>query len=114
MNPPDDAGVLRKYFEAKPNPFFSELTRACVRFVRYMEKVPCALCGKQRKNHWTCVVRFKAAETEKSQFSLVMSKNWFAAGAPVCDDHPTQPDEKEFVRKVRSAMKTSQRKEIKS
>jgi len=103
MKHKNDAGVLRQYREAAPNPMFSELTRACVRFVRYKEKVPCAVCGKQRTKHWTCVVRFKAADVEKCLFELVMGPNWLAAGTPVCEDHPTQPDEREFLRQVRRA-----------
>lgn len=84
---------------------FSELTWACVRFVRYEEKVPCALCGKQSKKHWTCVVRFKAANLKDSMFEVKLSKSWFKAGQPVCDDHPMQPDEKLFLRMVRDAQK---------
>ena len=102
---PDDTGVLRKYYEAAPNKMFTELTRACVRFVHYKEKVPCCLCGKQKKRHWTCVVRFKAADFGKYAFSLKLSRNWFPAGSPVCSDHPTHPDEREFMRKVRAAQK---------
>jgi len=101
----NDKGVPRQYFEAAPNKMFSELTRACVRFVRYKEKVPCALCGKQSKKHWTCVVRFKAANLDNCMFVVKVSPKWFEAGAPVCDDHPTQPDEKEFLRKVRAAQR---------
>lgn len=101
----DDNGVRRQYFEAAPNKMFSELTRACVRFVRYEEKVPCALCGKQSKKHWTCVVRFKAANLDNCMFEVKLSPHYFAAGTPVCDDHPTQPDEKEFLRKVRASQK---------
>jgi hypothetical protein len=101
----DDKGVLRKYYDAKPNPLWSELTTACLRFVRYKEKVPCALCGKQRKEHWTCVVRFKASDLEKCMFEVKLDPRWFAAGSPVCEDHPLQPDEREFLRKVRAAQR---------
>jgi hypothetical protein len=101
----NDKGVRRQYFEAAPNKMFTELTRACVRFVRYEEKVPCALCGKQSKKHWTCAVRFKAANLANSMFEVKLSLKYFEAGAPVCDDHLTQPDEKEFLRKVRAAQR---------
>jgi hypothetical protein len=100
-----DEGVRCQYFEAAPNRMFSELTRACVRYVRYEEKVPCALCGKQSKKHWTCVVRFKAASLNDSMFIVKLSKNWFKARQPVCCDHPTQPDEKLFLRMVKDAQK---------
>lgn len=101
----DDTGVSRQYFEAKTNHMFSELTRACVRFVHYKEKVSCALCGKQKKRHWTCIVRFKAADLDKCQFVLKFDRRWFNAGQPVCDDHPTKPDEQMFLRAVRAAQK---------
>lgn len=102
---PNDKGVLRKYFEAKPNKMFSELTTACIRFVRYADKVPCAVCGKQSKKHWTCVMRFKAADINDHPFMLKLKPNYFATGTPVCEDHPMQPDEKEFLRKVRAAQR---------
>jgi hypothetical protein len=101
----DDTGVPRKYFEAADNPMFSQVQRACVRFVQYKESVPCVLCGRRSKYHWTCVVRFKAANINDHAFALKLSKNWFVAGAPVCRDHPTQPDEAEFMRKVRAAQR---------
>lgn len=100
----DDKDVLRKYFEAAPTKAFSELTRACIRFVRYKEKVPCAVCDKQSKKHWTCVVRFKAANFDDQPFVLKL-RGWFKAGTPVCEAHPMQPDEKEFLRKVRGAQR---------
>lgn len=93
----DDTGVKRMYNEAAPNPMFSEIQRLAVLFVHYEEPVPCKLCGKQRKKHWTCRVRFKAGE-----FTLAMSR-WFPAGTPVCSDHPTAPDEnamRKLIRKV--------------
>lgn len=99
----DDTGVLRQYFEAAPNRMFSELQRACIRIVHYKEKVPCALCGKQKKKHWTGVVRFKAANLDDNHLEAKLRRNWFKAGQPVCDDHPLQPDEKEFMRKARAA-----------
>lgn len=89
---------------------FSELTTACIRFVRYKEKVPCAVCGKQSKKHWTCVVRFKAADINDHPFVLKLKPNYFEAGTPVCEDHPTQPDEKEFLRKVRAAQRKQNEK----
>jgi hypothetical protein len=105
----NDKGVLRRYFEAVPNKMFTELTCACVRFVRYREKVPCALCGKQSKKHWTCVVRFKAANLDEHRFEVKLSRKYFAAGTPVCDDHPTQPDEKEFLRKLRATQRAKKK-----
>lgn len=101
----NDEGVLRQYFEAKPNKMFSALTTACIRFVRYQESVPCVLCGKRSKNHWTCVVRFKAANLGMTRMVVTLGRNYLKAGAPVCRDHPTQPDEREFLRKVRQAAK---------
>ena len=101
----DDTGVRRQYFEAAPNKMFSELTRACVRFVRYRENVPCALCGKQSKKHWTCIVRFKAANFANCMFAVKLSPKYFDAGTPLCKNHPTQPDEREFLRKVRAAQR---------
>lgn len=106
----NDKGVRRQYFEAAPNRMFSELTRACVRFVRYEDRVPCALCGKLSKKHWTCVVRFKAANLANCMFEVKLSPKYFAAGTPVCDDHPTQPDEKEFLRKVRASQRKQNEK----
>lgn len=106
----NDAGVPRKYFEAKENPMFSEAQRACVRFVEYKEIVPCVLCGKRTKYHWTCVVRFKAANLNDHCFILKLSENWFPAGAPVCRDHPTQADKADFMRKVRAAQRKSNEK----
>lgn len=99
----DDIGVLRKYNDPAPNPMFSEVQRACIRFVRYKEKVPCALCGKQSKKHWTGVVRFKSANLDDNHFEVKLRRNWFKAGQPVCEDHPLQPDEREFMQKVRAA-----------
>ncbi|MCL5459889.1 hypothetical protein M3M33_14730, partial [Loigolactobacillus coryniformis] len=55
--------------------------------------------------HWTCVVRFKAANLNDSMFSVKLSKNWFEAGQPLCEEHPTQPDEKLFLRMVKDAQK---------
>jgi len=91
--------------EAKANPMFSPLTTACVRFVEYKETVPCLLCGRRSKYHWTCVVRFKASDFRKSMFILKTGRRWFKAGDPVCRDHPMLPDEREFVRKVRTAQR---------
>jgi hypothetical protein len=73
--------------------------------VQYKESVPCVLCARRSKYHWTCVVRFKAANINDHAFVLKLSKNWFAAGAPVCRDHPTQPDEAKFMRKVQAAQR---------
>ena len=100
----NDKGVPRQYFEAKPHKMWSELTTACIRFVRYKEKVPCGLCGKQSNKHWTCVVRFKAANLDNCICEVELSP-YLAAGTPVCEDHPTQPDEKGFLRKVRAAQR---------
>lgn len=101
----NDSGVPRQYFEARKNKGFSELTTACLRFVRYQSSVPCGLCGKQSKTHWTCVVRFKAANLDKCMFEVKLSRQYLKAGTPVCRDHPTQPDEHEFLRKVKEAAK---------
>lgn len=109
----DDTGVPRRYFEAAKNPMFSPVQTACVSFVQYAESVPCALCGRQSKYHWTCVVRFKAANTNAHQFILKLSRNYFKAGAPVCRDHPTQPDEAdvhaESARRPKEAERRHQR-----
>jgi hypothetical protein len=86
----DDTGVLRKYFEARPNQMFSPVQCACIRFVHYAESVPCVLCGRLSKYHWTCVVRFKAADVRKSKFVLKLNRRWFKAGDPVCHGHPTE------------------------
>lgn len=104
-----DEGVPRQYFPAAPNKMFSELTTACIRFVRYKEKVPCAACSKQAKKHWTCVVRFKAADLSKCMIEVELLPKWFAAGSPVCEDHPTQPDEREFLRKARAAQRAQKK-----
>lgn len=60
---------------------------------------------KTAKKHWTGVVRFKAANMNEQVFVLKFGPGWLPAGAPVCDDHPLQPDEREFMRKVWSAQK---------
>jgi hypothetical protein len=84
---------------------FGEITRACIRFVSYKEPVPCAVCGRQSKKHWTSVVRFKAANLKDNQFVVKLSRRYLDAGKPVCRDHPLQPDEALFIRKARAAMR---------
>lgn len=101
----DDTGVLRLYSPAAPNRMFTDLRRACILFVRYDEKVPCALCGKQSRTHWTCQVRFKTVDLKNTFLEVVLPKRWTPAGKPVCRDHPMQPDEKEFLRLVRAAQR---------
>lgn len=98
----DDTGVLRQYIKAKENPMFDQITHDCMRFVRYEEAVPCALCGRQSKHHWTCIVRFKTADIEKGFFTLQMSLRWFPAGKPVCRAHIMQPDRAEYIRRARA------------
>lgn len=82
---------------------FSEVQRASIRFVTYQEKVPCAICGKQKKKHWTGVVRFKACDLSGMVFVVKMPRKWLAAGKPVCTDHPLQTDERGFMKLVRVA-----------
>lgn len=102
-----DAGVARRYFEPKPNPMFSEAQRVCTLFVQYEESVPCALCGRMSKYHWTCHARFKAVELGPLTFTLNFGRKWFEAGKPVCRGHVMQPDMREFMRKVRAARKAA-------
>lgn len=99
-------GVRRQYFEPAPNPMFSELQRASLLFVRYETAVPCGECGKKSKRHWTCHVRFKAADEAKSQFTLRFGP-WLKEGTPVCRAHPLQVDEKAFLVKVRKAQRAA-------
>jgi hypothetical protein len=81
-----------EYFFPKPNKMFGPLVTAALRFAHYPSKVPCALCGKQRKKQWTCVVRFKAADMSAAQFQVSMCKQWIPAMSPVCSSHPMAPD----------------------
>jgi hypothetical protein len=95
-------GVRRKYFEAAPNPMFSEIERASILFVRYETAVPCGECGRKSRHHWTCYVRFKAANPRKGCFTLPFG-SWLKEGTPVCRAHPLKVDEEAFVAKVRKA-----------
>ena len=100
-----DEGVPRRYFEAKGNPMFDEIQRASIRFVEYKQCVSCALCGKNRKYHWTCVVRFKAADICSGRLVLTFPREWIRAGTPVCRDHILKIDRKEFMRIARAQRK---------
>lgn len=77
--------------EAKPNKMFTEQMRQSVRFLCYSAHVPCAMCGKKAKIHWTMLCRFKAGDMEKSFLVLQMGKP-LPPLTPVCQDHPLGPD----------------------
>lgn len=47
-------------FEARPNKLFTEGQRESIRFLKYNKPVPCAECGKRRRNLWTMRCTFKA------------------------------------------------------
>lgn len=77
-----------RYYEAKPNPLFTETQRAMIRFARYVSPTPCPFCGKLTRKHWTMLVPFGAVDVEKSFLVAEPSKETFSAGTPVCEDHP--------------------------
>ena len=106
----DDTGVPRYYVEAAPNRMFSGIMTACIRFARYKEPVPCAVCGKTGKRKWTCVIRNHGRFEPDHAVSLGMPRKWFEAGTPVCEDHPMQPDERAFIRRARNAERLGDKK----
>ncbi len=77
--------VLSQVNEAKPNKMFTEEQRSLVRFLTYSEAVPCSMCGRRSKRHWTMLCSFAAAEFEG--FTLKTGRVLLPF-APVCTKHP--------------------------
>lgn len=98
-------GISRTYMPARKNPMFSELQRLGILFVRYKTAVPCALCGRRSRHHWTSWVRFHAADISKCFIRLEFGRKWFPRGAPVCRAHILELDEAAMRRLVREVRK---------
>lgn len=77
--------------EAKPNKMFSEAQRRSIRFLLYNRAIPCAACGKKRRNMWTMLCQFKAGDLNGSFTVLKDFPQSFAPLTPVCV-HPLHPD----------------------
>jgi len=81
--------VRPEYFEVKKHSVFSLEITKLVRFVKYPEKIPCQICGKKTKNHWTMIVPFKGFTM--APFVLMPAKEIFEALTPVCMNHQLSP-----------------------
>jgi hypothetical protein len=74
---------------AKPNPMFSEEMTRSVVFLRYTQAVPCAVCGKRSKHHWTMVLSFSTVAMDT--LLARPSETVHLPLVPVCRAHPMAP-----------------------
>lgn len=80
------------YFEAKPNPLFTDEQTALVRFIKFQQPVACAHCNRKRKAHWTSLVPFRAIDMDgpgqKNPFVLNTKEGPLLSPlTPVCHKH---------------------------
>lgn len=80
-----------QYFDPMPNPMFPDWLTGLIAFARYPEAVPCALCGRRTRHHWTMKVPFTAVDVKAGQFQVPEGKTVFRQGSPVCRDHLMVP-----------------------
>lgn len=102
----DDKKITVQVFDAKPNKMFPDWLTERTKFLRFSEAVPCALCGKKRKTHWTLACRFRACKVEDQMFVVKMDKRVFQPGNQVCRDHLLEPVFDKPKRKRKKKRKT--------
>lgn len=89
---PDHDPLCVEIFDAKPNEMFTPELTAWLRFLRYNRPVPCAECGKKKRNHWTMLCAFKAVTIPNGAFALNADAcQVHPPLTPVCTDHPLAP-----------------------
>ena len=77
--------------EMKPNRMFDEWQRQSVRGLVYNRPVPCAVCGKKKRGHWTMLCEFKAVDFGRTVVVAVDYPQILAPLMPVCSAHPLHP-----------------------
>lgn len=83
-----------RYGYAEANAMFSAEQTALIRFLLFKKPVPCALCGKKSKRHWTTLVPFQAVDVydPRNFVSAQVYSDLFPPLTPVCDEHPLKED----------------------